>query len=166
MEEIAQGNEETGGKPVPKHGLYRRRRAISELDGRTRQARAFKVFKAGIMDDLGQDLSFGQLCLAEAAFSKLFLCSEAVRILTQKGNLLQLFFNPKLNTAWNATSNSARLDLMALYGPKGVKKAEKRTLDLKTYLLEKAKTSPLEPEEEGAGKAKDGNSVSREGGRG
>ena len=163
MKEIAQGKKEKGGEPVPKHGLYRRRRAISELDGRTRQARAFKVFKAGIMDDLGQDLGFGQSCLAEAAFSKLFLCSEAIRVLSGKGNLLQLFFNPKLNTAWNATSNSARLDLAALYGPKGVRRAERKVEDLKTYLLKKAQEEEKGREEEETEKEKVSNIISKEG---
>ncbi len=120
------------------HGLYRRRKAIIEPDRRTRQAKAWQTFIQGVMDDLGEDLSFAQRALAETAFLKFFVLSDAVRLLGRKKNrALNLFFNKRMNTAFNCTSNSFRLDMIALYGPKGLKRLEQKLPSLEQYLKAK-----------------------------
>lgn len=110
------------------HGLYRARRDVNKLDGRSKEFRAWKAFSEGITQDLGCDLSFGQRTLAELAFWKFFSLSEFIRALLMGKNksVLALMTQERFNRIFNCTSNSLRGDLKEIYGEKGLKKVERK----------------------------------------
>lgn len=121
-----------------KHGLYRKPQAIDGVDGRTLPKKAWKAFVSGIQDDLGgDDLSFGQRALAELAFWKYFALSEFIGTLlrSKKDNaILAIMTNEKYNRTFNTTANSCRGDLRDIYGPQGIRKAERRLKSLEEFV--------------------------------
>jgi hypothetical protein len=125
-----------------KHGLYRKPQPIDRIDGRTKPRKAWKAFVSGIQDDLGgYPLSFGQRALTELAFWKYFALSEFVGTLlrSKKDNaILAIMTNEKYNRTFNTTANSCRGDLRDIYGPKGIRKMERRMKSLNEQLLELA----------------------------
>jgi hypothetical protein len=147
--------------PPVKHGLYIKRRAIDKLDGRRREVRAWKVFVSGIAEDLGGDLSFAQRALAELAFWKYFALSEFVGTLfhSKKDNaILAIMTNEKYNRTFNTTANSCRGDIRDIYGPKGIRKVEKRMKSLNEQLLELAQgEQPQQEAEQGEAKKENPN---------
>ncbi|MBU1209008.1 MAG: hypothetical protein KKH04_19145 [Proteobacteria bacterium] len=143
-------------------GLYRKPQAIDKVDGRTKPRKAWKAFVSGIQNDLGGDsLSFGQRALAELAFWKYFALSEFIGTLlrSKKDNaILAIMTNEKYNRTFNTTANSCRGDLRDIYGPKGIRKMEKRMKSLNEQLLEIAQgQQPQEEEGQGEDKKADQN---------
>ena len=129
--------------------LYSKPQAIDKVDGRTKPRKAWKAFVSGIQNDLGvDDLSFGQRALAELAFWKYFALSEFIGTLlrSKKDNaILAIMTNEKYNRTFNTTANSCRGDIRDIYGPKGIRKMEKRMKSLNEQLLELAQGQ--QPEE-------------------
>lgn len=66
--------------------------------------------------------------------------------------------NEKYNRTFNTTANSCRGDLRDIYGPKGIRKMEKRMKSLNEQLLEIAQgQQPQEEEGQGEDKKADQN---------
>lgn len=128
-----QGSKET--LEFTRHGLYRKPKPMNKLDGRRREARAWKVFVSGIKEDLGGELSFAQKSLAELAFWKFYALSEFMRtiLLSGKDHAALVLMSERNSRQFNVTSNSFRLDLVQIYGG-DLKKVERRFTPLSDRL--------------------------------
>ncbi|MGD0625085.1 MAG: hypothetical protein ABSB32_10245 [Thermodesulfobacteriota bacterium] len=148
--------------PRARTGLNRKPHPIENLDGRTKPVRVYKKFAAGIQEDLGGEVSFGQEALIELAFWKFFVLSEFVGILLRSGKknaMLTIMTNEKINRTFNCTANSFRGDLRDIFGPKGIRKVEKRMKSLNEQLLELAQGQQSQ-EEKGQGEDKEADQAS------